>query len=261
SCCVLFGTTAITGRPAAAGSRLQPPADNRADNRTVTETRKAGGRMAAQGSRRQPARSSATPVEAVNQATTARLADSPPNVGDLRRPITPPERGPQPGANMAQTIPLPTACANETVHVVDDDPAVQKLFQQLGCIEGFTVTTYDTAGSFLEAVDGQRPGCAVVDLILPDRSGLHVLRELAARGSRMPVVFMSGLARATEAVSALKLGSLDFVEKPFAAADMVDAIRRGLEADRALRQRTRNQVDLRARFAGLTPRAYEVMQL
>jgi FixJ family two-component response regulator len=162
---------------------------------------------------------------------------------------------------MAQTIPPPTACTNETVHVVDDDPAVQKLFQQLGCIEGFTVTTYDTAGSFLEAVDGQRPGCAVVDLILPDRSGLDVLRELAARGSRMPVVFMSGLARATEAVSALKLGSLDFVEKPFATADMVAAIRRGLEADRALRQRTRNQVDLRARFAGLTPREHEVMQL
>jgi two-component system response regulator FixJ len=162
---------------------------------------------------------------------------------------------------MAQTIPLPTVCTSETVHVVDDDPAVQKLFQQLGYIEGFTVTTYDTASSFLEAVGEERPGCAVVDLILPDRSGLDVLRELAARGSRMPVVFMSGLARATEAVSALKLGSLDFVEKPFATADMVAAIRRGLETDRALRQRTRHQVDLRARFAGLTPREYEVMQL
>src|SRR5262245_3260368 len=214
--------------------------------------------MAAQGSRRQPARSSATPFGTrCDRAFPTRLLMSESGDGRSR----PRREAPQPGANMAQTIPLPTACANETVHVVDDDPAVQKLFQQLGCIEGFAVTTYDTAGSFLDAVDGQRPGCAVVDLILPDRSGLDVLRELAARGSRMPVGFMSGLARATEAVSALKLGSLDFVEKPFAAADMVDAIRRGLEADRALRQSTRNQVDLRARFAGLTPREYEVMQL
>ena len=99
------------------------------------------------------------------------------------------------------------------------------------------------------------------DLNLPDHSGLAVLEQLAARNSQIPVVFMSGAASVADAVSALKLGSIDFVEKPFAIADMTAAIRRALQADRDRRKSMREQSGLKAKFAGLTPREFEVMQL
>lgn len=148
----------------------------------------------------------------------------------------------------------------ETVHVVEDDPAIQGLFQQIANLEGFAVELHSRAESYLQSWRDE-PGCLVLDLNLPDRSGLDVLRELAAHGCQVPVVFISGIARVSEAVSALKLGSIDFVEKPFALADMIAAIRRALQADRDRRQRQREAASLRSRLDTLTPREREVMEL
>lgn len=169
----------------------------------------------------------------------------------------------RPAIDMAQhTVPpVREPRIAEIVHVVDDDPAVQTLFRQLARLDGFAIATYGAASPFLEAFDDNQPGCLVLDLNLPDHSGLAVLEQLAARRSQIPVVFMSGAASVGEAVSALKLGSIDFVEKPFAIADMTAAIQRALQADRTRRQTMREQSGLKAKFTGLTPREFEVMQL
>lgn len=149
---------------------------------------------------------------------------------------------------------------HQVVHVVDDEPAVHTLFAHIGRSHGLSIAAYRTAGEFLLAAP-HAPGCVVLDLVLPDHSGIEILRELARQGDPMPVVFMSGRADVGTAVQALKLGSLDFLEKPFPVPDMVAAIRAALRADRQ-RRRDRRDIDhLRARFAGLTRREQQVLQL
>ena len=147
------------------------------------------------------------------------------------------------------------------VSVVDDEPTIQQLFVQLGRLERLAVRTWTRGADFLAAFDESQPGCLVLDLNLPDMSGLQVLEQLAQRGSQIPVVFMSGLAKVSQAVAALKLGSLDFVEKPFAIDDMLAAIHRALDSDRERRATNLQQHHLRERFAALTPRETEVMDL
>lgn len=157
-------------------------------------------------------------------------------------------------------IPSPTA-AVPLVHVVDDEVPIQTLFRSLCKNAGVEVATYGTAQEFLDAFDDARVGCLVLDLNLPDRTGLDVLQELANRQSHVPVVFMSGMARVSEAVNALKLGSIDFVEKPFDLQVMLDSIQRAIAHDRQRRSTTATTDDLQRRFDRLTARETEVMAL
>lgn len=151
--------------------------------------------------------------------------------------------------------------AQPTVYIVDDEPAILSLFEQMLEAEDVQLRTFGLAKDFLAAVDESQPGCLVLDLNLPDLSGLEVLEELARRSSNIPVVFMSGLAKVSEAVSALKLGSLDFVEKPFSIAAMLEAVHRAIEVDRLHRESSTHHEQLRARLMTLTPREREVMDL
>jgi len=147
------------------------------------------------------------------------------------------------------------------VHVVDDEASIQDLFHQLGRLEHLEIRSYRCAAEFLRTAAEPRSSCLVLDLNLPDQSGLSVLEELSRRDSRPPVVFMSGMAKVSEAVHALKHGSIDFVEKPFTIDAMLAAIRRALQIDDRQRQQQQGQQALRQRFAALTPREAEVMQL
>jgi len=145
------------------------------------------------------------------------------------------------------------------IRVVDDETSIQTLFVRIGQLCGFKVDCHSTAESFLAAYDDNRPGCLVIDLMLPDRSGIEVLQEVTDRGNELPVVFMSGMARVSEAVQALKLGSIDFVEKPFDLQQIAEVLRRAVEIDRTRRQRDGDQTDLRRRFSSLTRRETQVM--
>ena len=167
---------------------------------------------------------------------------------------------------MIQHAPASPAAAERnaseaTVHVADGDPAMPALLRPIARSEGCRLAIHAALAPFLQTLDLQRPGCAVIALELPDGSGLDALRELAARQSQLPVVFTSRAGHAAEAVRALKLGCLDFVEKPFAPAAMALAIRGALEIDRQRRRLRQRLLELRARFAPLTPREREVMQL
>lgn len=154
-----------------------------------------------------------------------------------------------------------TACASEPlVRVIEDDALISDQFARLDGTCGFAVATYPTGADFLAAFDPQRPGCIVIDLVLPDMSGIDLLQQLAQRGCRLPVVFMSGLASVTAAVKAIQLGSIDFLEKPFEMAQMVDAVQKALEIDRKRREAGNGREELLRRFAALTPRETEVME-
>lgn len=164
---------------------------------------------------------------------------------------------------LAQTsLAVPSGISNATtpvIRVVDDEPAIQALFERIGQLCGFAVDCHSTAESFLAAYTDEQPGCLVIDLMLPDRSGMEVLQEVTNRGCELPVVFMSGMARVSEAVQALKLGSIDFVEKPFDVPQIAEVLRRAVNLDRERRQQDHNQDDLRRRFESLTRRETQVM--
>lgn len=155
----------------------------------------------------------------------------------------------------------PETATTPIVHVVDDEISIQTLFRTLGRSAGFEVAAYGTAAEFLDRFDERRTGCLVLDLNLPDRTGLEVLQDLSERGCRMPVVFMSGMARVSEAVRALKLGSIDFVEKPFDLPVMLDTLQRAITADRQRRTELATNSDLHRRFDRLTAREREVLEL
>ena len=147
------------------------------------------------------------------------------------------------------------------VRVVDDEPSIQALFQRMGPLGGFQVSTYTTAQDLLDSIDESRPGCLVIDLILPDKTGIELLQALAERGCHLPVVFMSGMARVSEAVKAIKLGSIDFIEKPFDVPQMLATIARAIELDENRRKDGQSFEATRKRFATLSARETEVMEL
>ncbi len=157
----------------------------------------------------------------------------------------------------------PTGVSTATpplIRVLDDEAAIQALFQRIGQLCGFEVDCHSTAESFLNNFDSERAGCLVIDLMLPDRSGIEVLQEVTDRGCELPVVFMSGMARVSEAVQALKLGSIDFVEKPFDVQQIAEVLRRAVEMDQRRRQQDQDQDELRRRFESLTRRERQVME-
>lgn len=159
------------------------------------------------------------------------------------------------------TLPSGTAApSTAVVRVVDDEPSIRALFERIVTKCGFAVECHESADSFLAAFDDDQPGCLVIDLLLPDRSGLEVLRELRERGSQIPVVLMSGMARVSEAVQALKLGSIDFVEKPFELSQIAEVLRRAVAIDVERRRNVADRESLRQRFESLTPREMQVME-
>jgi len=147
------------------------------------------------------------------------------------------------------------------VRVVDDEESIQTLFQTLGAVGGFEVVSYRTVNEFLQRAEDDRPGCLVLDLRLPDGTGIDVLEAMAKKNDPLPVVCMSGRACVSQAVAALKLGSLDFVEKPFDLQAMLAAIRSAIDRDVARRALGADLARLRRNFARLSPREVEVMEM
>ncbi|MCA8978173.1 MAG: response regulator transcription factor, partial [Planctomycetes bacterium] len=163
-------------------------------------------------------------------------------------------------AGDSRTAIAEAAATKPLVHVVEDEPSILALFRNMGRLSGFDVATYDTMKAFLDEFDTARTGCIVLDLNLPDGTGIEILEQLAARNCCMPVVFMSGMARVSEAVAALKLGSLDFVEKPFDLNNMLASVRRAIATDVERRSESARVNAISSRFSRLTPRETEVME-
>ncbi len=148
-----------------------------------------------------------------------------------------------------------------TVYVVDDQTAVRDALTEMLSVLGYQVEAFGSARDFLTAHDDQRPGCLVTDVRMPGMDGLELVQHLSRQGARLPVVLISGHADVPMAVAAIKAGAEDFIEKPINDARLVAAINRCLA--RAFEQiSTRHTLeDLQRRFAALTPRECEVLDL
>jgi FixJ family two-component response regulator len=147
------------------------------------------------------------------------------------------------------------------VFVIDDDTPLRDALKKLFRMVGLQVETFATATDFLDSKLPDVSACLVLDVRLPGISGLEFQVELARAGIKIPIIFMTGHGDIPMTVQAMKAGAFDFLPKPFRDQDMVDAVQRALDRDRARRQAERDNAQLRENFESLTPREREVMAL
>lgn len=153
-----------------------------------------------------------------------------------------------------------TVPARETVYVVDDEPAVVKSLSRLLSSEGFVVKTFASPAEFLERLDPVASGCAVLDLAMPRLDGLALQKALSARGSELPILFVTGRGDIPKSVEAMKMGAVDFLTKPVDGEKLLAAVRRAMEMDRARRGTRAEVTEIRRRLETLTPREREVLE-
>jgi two-component system response regulator FixJ len=148
-----------------------------------------------------------------------------------------------------------------TVFVVDDDPGVLDSLAFLFRSVGLEAVTYASANEFLGDYDPEKAGCLVLDVRMPGMSGLELQERLEARGSTLPIIFLTAHGDVPMAVKALKAGAVDFVQKPFRDQELIDKIQYALKENERLRKDLGRQDEISARIATLTPRETEVMNL
>jgi len=146
-----------------------------------------------------------------------------------------------------------------TVYVVDDDPALRESLGYLLQSEGLKVRAFECARQFLAEYDRHARGCLVVDVRMPEMSGLQLQEHLAAEGSTLPIIVITGHGDVPMAVKALKNGALDFIEKPFADQQLLDRVHEALDVERRLYGERATREDLLRRLNRLTKREREVM--
>ena len=151
--------------------------------------------------------------------------------------------------------------AQGCVSVVDDDALVLRSLGRLLQSAGYAVQTFSSAEDFLVYPDGGAPGCIVVDLSMPDLSGLELQQALVKKQDRRPVVFISGRGTVATSVDAMKAGAVDFLTKPIDETTLLGAVRAAIDKDRAAREARAARVAIEDRLATLTPREHDVLQL
>ena len=146
------------------------------------------------------------------------------------------------------------------VYVIDDDEAMRDSLNFLLDSAGYRVTLFETATSFLEALPGLEFGCVVSDVRMPGIDGIELLKRMKAANSRFPILIMTGHGDVPLAVEAMKLGALDFLEKPFEDDRLTAMIEGAIRlADTSARTEAVTQ-DIAARIASLSPRERQVME-
>ena len=144
------------------------------------------------------------------------------------------------------------------VLVVDDDPSMREQLRSLIRSVGLACETFASGDAFLDYQRSERASCVVLDVLLPDASGLDLPSRLERAGVQIPIIFITGHGTIPMSVRAMKAGAVEFLTKPFSTAELLGAIAQALERDRAALAARAEEQALRARFAKLTPRERDV---
>lgn len=150
----------------------------------------------------------------------------------------------------------------ETIFIVDDDRGTRAALARLAEAAGWAAGTFASAAEFLSA-DAPREcesGCAVLDVRMPGMGGAELQRAMRDRGISLPVVFLTGYGDVATSVSAMKLGAVDFLEKPVNGRALVASLREALARHADHRARESRERAARARLAFLTPRERDVLE-
>lgn len=147
----------------------------------------------------------------------------------------------------------------QTVFVVDDDPGMRKSVSLLLKSAHLEAETFASAREFLGAFDPQREGCLILDLRMPEISGIELQEELLRIGSSLPIIVVSGHASVSTAVRSMKLGSFEFLEKPYSPEILLERVSAALELDQRSHQLRAQAADSRSRLDRLTPKERQIL--
>jgi FixJ family two-component response regulator len=147
------------------------------------------------------------------------------------------------------------------VFIIDDDAGVRTAMQRLLKSVGLNAEAFAAPQDFLKRKRPDVSSCLILDVRLPNTSGLEVQRKLVEAGVHIPIIFITAYADVPMTVKAMKSGAVEFLTKPVRDQDLVDAIQQALDRDRRVRQEQNEMAELRRRYERLTPRERQVMRL
>lgn len=146
------------------------------------------------------------------------------------------------------------------IHIVDDEDAIRRSASFMLKTSGFDVVAYPSGMAFLKAIGRNAPGCVLLDVRMPEMDGLEVQQALQDRGITMPVIVLTGHGDVTVAVRAMKGGAVDFIEKPFEKAVLLEAIAAAFERISESTTSVQRAQTARVMIAKLTSREQEVLK-
>jgi two-component system response regulator FixJ len=148
------------------------------------------------------------------------------------------------------------------VALIDDDPAVLDSLRQYLERKGITISCFSTADAFLGTRDSpEHFDCVVADVRMPGMSGVDLIRQLSAEGRIIPTILITGHGDIEMAVGAIKLGAVDFIEKPFDETRLLDSIRNAVSQGQRKQDAVAELSDLKVRVESLSERQRQVMEL
>jgi FixJ family two-component response regulator len=146
------------------------------------------------------------------------------------------------------------------VYIVDDDAMFARGLARLVGAAGWQVEVFNSAAEFLGGVDAGNPGCVLLDVRMPGMKGPELYRAMLARDMHLPVIFLTAHGDVPTSVDVMKMGAVDFLEKPVSGDVLVGTIRVAIARDEQERSRERERVEMRGRFERLSRREGQVMQ-
>lgn len=152
-----------------------------------------------------------------------------------------------------------TSCGH--VYVVDDNPDIRFYLTDLLRQMGYSIEGYDSAQAFLQHSFDIFPAVLVLDVRMPNMSGIELQDKMKTLGRQTPIIFISGESQSEEIIRAMKGQPIEFLWKPFQIQDLIDAIERGLAADTMNRQSFIQKNDIRRKWVTLSAREREVFAL
>lgn len=147
------------------------------------------------------------------------------------------------------------------IRTVDDDPAMREALEFMLTAEGWRVKTYENGRAFLTDDAPSTPGCAILDVRMPGMSGLELQQEMNVRGYALPIIFLTGNGDIDMAVSAMRDGAVDFVQKPVRQERLLKAIARAVTRSVSETGAVETEGAIRAKVQELTDREREIAEL
>jgi FixJ family two-component response regulator len=155
---------------------------------------------------------------------------------------------------------VPECAMKPMVYIVDDDAGIREALDDMLTLEGMGVVTCASAGDYFRVPKPALPSCLILDVALPDGSGIDLQRQLST-GDHPPIIFLTGASDVPTSVRAIKAGAIDFLTKPFRKADLLAAIQTAIAQDCHVRAERAERMRLKDRHSCLTPREREVLPL
>ena len=153
------------------------------------------------------------------------------------------------------------AVHDTTIFVVDDDDGMRRALGTLLSTVGYKTALFALPSQFLARFKADEPGCLILDIRMPEMSGLEVQQQLNRAGAMLPVIFITGHGDVPMAVQAMKEGAFQFIQKPFRDQELLDHINHALQFDRDNRKDLAARTEVQRRVETLAPREKQVMDL